>query len=135
MRVRASLRGDIAGGLAGGIITIPASIGYGILALGALGDVYVTPAVLAGLYSAVVVSVVVLVLGQWMPINFAPRSIITVLFAAMVKDTIVPAVRQDPANVDRTLALVVLIVVMGGLFQALFGVLRLATRFVTSPRP
>jgi sulfate permease, SulP family len=134
-RIRASLRGDIAGGLAGGIITIPASIGYGILALGALGDAYVTPAVLAGLYSAVAVSVVVLALGQWMPINFAPRSIITVLFAAMVKETIVPAVRQDPANVDRTLALVVFIVVMAGMFQALFGMLRLgnAIRYIPSP--
>src|SRR5215471_10287937 len=60
------------------------------------------PPVVAGLYSAVAVSVVVLALGQRMPVNFAPRSIITVLFAAMVPDTIVPAVRQDPANVDRT---------------------------------
>src|SRR5262245_65691143 len=81
-----------------------------MLGLGALGDGYVAPAVLAGLYSAVAVSVVVLALGQRMPVNFAPRSIITVLFAAMVADTIVPAVRQEPANVDRTLALIVLAV-------------------------
>ena len=98
-----------------------------MLAFSALGDAYVGPAVLAGLYSAVAVSVVVLALGQWIPVNFAPRSIITVLFAAMVADTIVPAVRQDPANVDRTLALVILIVVSGGVFQALFGVLASAT--------
>jgi sulfate permease, SulP family len=132
---RASLRGDLAGGIAGGVLTVPASIGYGMLAFSALGDTYVGPAVLAGLYSAVVVSVVVLALGQWMPVNFAPRSIITVLFAAMVADTIVPAVRQDPANVDRTLALVILIVVSGGVFQALFGVLRLGDviRYIPSP--
>src|SRR5262250_982097 len=86
-------------------------------------------------FSALVVSVVVLALGQWMPVNFAPRSIITVLFAATVADTIVPAVRQDPANVDRTLALVILIVVSGGVFQALFGVLRLGDviRYIPSP--
>ena len=133
--LRASLRGDIAGGIAGGVITIPASIGYGVLALGALGEAYVAHAVLAGLYSAVVVSAVVLALGQWMPINFAPRSLIAVLFASMVTDTIVPAVKQDPANVDRTLALVVLVVATGGLFQALFGILRLgnAIRYIPSP--
>jgi sulfate permease, SulP family len=132
---RASLRGEIAGGIAGGVLTIPTSIGYGVLALGALGDAYVPHAVLAGLYSAVAVSAVVLALGQWMPINFAPRSLITVLFAAMVTDTIVPAVRQDPANVDRTLALVVLVVAAGGVFQALFGMLRLgnAIRYIPSP--
>jgi len=133
--LKASLRGDVAGGIAGGVLTIPASIGYGMLALGALGDAYVAPAVLAGLYSAVAVSVVVLALGQRMPVNFAPRSIITVLFAAMVADTIVPAVRQDPANVDRTLALIVLVVTCAGVFQALFGMLRLGDviRYIPSP--
>ena len=133
--MRASLRGDIAGGIAGGVVTIPASIGYGVLALGALGDGYVATAVLAGLYSAVTVSAVMLALGQWMPINFAPRSIITVLFAAIVADTVVPAVRQDPGNVERTLALIVLIVIIGGAFQALFGLLRLgnAIRYIPSP--
>src|SRR5215471_592117 len=106
-----------------------------VLSLSALGDAYVAPAVLAGLYSAVAVSVIVLALGQWMPVNFAPRSIITVLFAAMVADTVVPAVGQDPANVDRTLALVILIVVSGGVFQALFGLLRLGDviRYIPSP--
>src|SRR5262245_40372311 len=133
--LKASLRGDVAGGIAGGVLTIPASIGYGMLALGALGDAYVAPAVLAGLYSAVAVSVVVLALGQRMPVNFAPRSIITVLFAAMVADTIVPAVRQDPANVDRTLALIVLVVTCAGVFRALFGILRLGAvpRYIPSP--
>jgi len=133
--LKASLRGDVAGGIAGGVLTIPASIGYGMLGLGALGDGYVAPAVLAGLYSAVAVSVVVLALGQRMPVNFAPRSIITVLFAAMVADTIVPAVRQDPANVDRTLALIVLVVTCAGVFQALFGILRLGDviRYIPSP--
>ena len=134
-RLRSSWRGEVAGGLAGGILTIPTSIGYGVLALGALGDAYVAPAVLAGLYSAVVVSIAILALGQWMPVNFAPRSLITVLFAAMVADTVVPAVRDDPANVDRTLALVVLIVIAGGVFQALFGLLRLGEviRYIPSP--
>jgi MFS superfamily sulfate permease-like transporter len=132
---RASIRGELAGGIAAGVLTIPASIGYGVLALGALGETYIGPAVLAGLYSAVIVSGVVLALGQWMPINFAPRSMIVVLFAAMVADTIVPAVRQDPANVDRTLALVVLLVAAGGVFQALFGLLRLGNviRYIPSP--
>ena len=133
--MRVSLRGEIAGGIAAGVLTIPTSIGYGVLALGALGDAYVAPAVLAGLYSAVIVSVAVVALGEWIPVNFAPRSIIAVLFAAMVADTIVPAVRSDPSNVDRTLALVVLVVATAGVFQALLGVLRLGNtiRYIPSP--
>ena len=132
---RASLRNDLAGGIAGGILTIPTSIGYGVLAFSALGDAYVPVAVLAGLYSAVVVSAVVLALGARMPVNFAPRSIISVLFATMVADTIVPAVRADAANLDRTLALVLVVVVTAGMFQALLGMFRLgnAIRYIPSP--
>ena len=130
-----SLRADLAGGIAGGVVTIPSSIGYGIFALAALGDAFIAPAILAGLYSAVVVSLVVILLGQWTAIAFAPRSIITVLFAAIVVDTIGPAARSDPGNLDRTLALVLLIVLVAGVFQALFGLLRVGDviRYIPSP--
>lgn len=130
-----SFRGDITGGIAGGIVTIPSSIGYGVLALGSLGDAFVAPAILAGLYSAVVVSLIVILLGERTATAFAPRSIITVLFAAIVLDTVAPATRQDPANIERTLALVVMIVLAAGLFQALFGLLRVGhgIRYIPSP--
>lgn len=132
---RSSLRGEIAGGIAGGVVAIPTSIGYGMLAFSALGDSFIPAAILAGLYSVVIVSLVVLLLGHWAPTAFAPRSIIAVLFAAIVSDTVVPATRQDPGDINRTLALVALIVLTAGLFQALFGVLRLgnAIRYIPSP--
>jgi SulP family sulfate permease len=132
---RAPLRDDLAAGVAGGIVTIPSSIGYGILALGSLGDAFLAPAILAGLYSAVVISLVVIILGQWTMTAFAPRSIITVLFATTVADTIVPAAAVDPGNVNRTLGLVALIVATAGLVQALFGLLRAgnAIRYIPSP--
>lgn len=135
MTSRSSLRADLAGGIAGGIVTIPSSIGYGLLAFSSLGDPFIAPAILAGLYSAVVVSLVVILLGQWTTMAFAPRSIITVLFASIVVDTIVPAARQDPGNVARTLALVALIVVVAGVFQVLFGLLRVGhvIRYIPSP--
>lgn len=37
-------------GIAGGDVTIPSSIGYGIAALAALGDAVIAPGILAGLY-------------------------------------------------------------------------------------
>ena len=130
-----SWKTDVAGGIAGGVVTIPSSIGYGVLALASLGDAFVAPAVLAGLYSAVVVTFVVILSGQWTSAAFAPRSIITVLLAAIVVDTIVPAAGVEPDNVQRTLALVLLVVVTAGAFQALFGVLRLGNviRYIPSP--
>jgi sulfate permease, SulP family len=130
-----SWKTEVAGGIAGGVVTIPSSIGYGVLALASLGDAFVAPAVLAGLYSAVVVTFVVILSGQWTSAAFAPRSIITVLLAAIVMDTIVPAARVESDNVQRTLALVLLVVVTAGAFQALFGVLRLGNviRYIPSP--
>src|SRR5262249_17065588 len=135
MTTGSSFRADIAGGITGGIVTIPSSIGYGILALGSLGNAFIAPAILGGLYSAVVVSLVVMLLGQWTTTALAPRSIIPVLFAAIVIDTVAPAVRQDSGNVDRALALVMLIVLVAGVFQALFGLLRVgnAIRYIPSP--
>jgi MFS superfamily sulfate permease-like transporter len=135
MSSRSSLRDELAGGVAGGVVAIPTSIGYGMLALSALGDPFLPAAILAGLYSVVVVSVVVMLLGNRAPTAFAPRSIIAVLFGATVADTVVPATRPDPGNLDRTLALVVLILVTAALFQALFGVLRLGNviRYIPAP--
>jgi MFS superfamily sulfate permease-like transporter len=135
MTSRSSLRGEIAGGIAAGVVAIPISIGYGMLAFGALGEPFIPAAILAGLYSAVIVSLVVLLLGHSAPTAFAPRSIIAVLFAAAIADTVVPAARRDPANVDRTLAVVVVIVLTAGLFQTVVGVLGLgnAIRYIPSP--
>ena len=45
-------KGDIAGGISGGLLTIPVSMGYGIRALQPLGDRYVSYGVVAGLLSA-----------------------------------------------------------------------------------
>ena len=47
----ASIRGEVVGGTTAALLGIPTSIGYGVLALHALGDQYVSHAILAGLYA------------------------------------------------------------------------------------
>src|SRR4051812_15884202 len=47
------LRGDFTGSFAAAVLTIPVSMGYGLLALSALGDSVVPNAILAGLYAPV----------------------------------------------------------------------------------
>jgi SulP family sulfate permease len=135
MTSRSTLRGEIAGGIAGGVVAIPTSIGYGLLALGDLGAAFTPAAILAGLYSVVVLSLVVLLLGHRTPTAFAPRSIIAVLFAAIIADTVIPVARHGAASGDQTLALIVVLVVTAGLVQALFGLLRLGgvIRYIPAP--
>ncbi len=57
------LRGDLLGGFTAAVLTIPVSMGYGLLALSALGENYVATAILAGLYAPVVGCVVAVLLG------------------------------------------------------------------------
>ena len=48
-----NLRGDILGGITAAVLTIPVSMGYGLLALAPLGESFISTAILAGLYAPV----------------------------------------------------------------------------------
>src|SRR5688572_17298274 len=69
------LRGDLTGGFAGALLTIPVSMGYGLLALSALGEAYVPAAILAGLYAPVIGCTVAVLLGANTTMIYSPRSI------------------------------------------------------------
>ena len=77
----ASLRGDLAGGFAAAVLTIPVSMGYGVLAVSALGDSYISIGVLAGLYAAICGCVVAVLVGAKTTMIYSPRSIIRFLSA------------------------------------------------------
>lgn len=130
-------RGDIAGGISAGVLTLPVSMGYGILALQPLGEGYVSYGVVAGLVSAIVV----LFAGALLPgspgLLYTPRSVVTLIMAAVVLEGVArgPGAQAAQGDVQRTLTLVFFLVVAAGLFQALFGALRLGglIRYIPSP--
>jgi MFS superfamily sulfate permease-like transporter len=132
-----TLKGDIAGGVSAGVLTIPVSMGYGILALQPLGDGYVSYGVVAGLLSAIVVLLVGALLGGSVGLMYTPRSVVTLIMAAVVLEGVVrgPAGVAARGDAERTLTLVFFIVVAAGMFQAAFGALRLGSliRYIPSP--
>jgi MFS superfamily sulfate permease-like transporter len=132
-----SLRGDIVGGATAALLTIPASMGYGVLALQSLGEPYVAQAVLAGLYSAIFIPLAVLAFGGRMATMYAPRSVVALLVGSIVLQTIAssPAARGGALAGDTMFALVLSLIVVAGLFQALFGALRLGAviKYIPSP--
>lgn len=134
---RAGLRGDLAGGVSAGVLTIPVSMGYGLLALQPLGDGYVSYGIVAGLVSAIVVLFAGALLGGSAGLMYTPRSVVTLVMAAVVLEGVArgPAAVAARGDVPRTLTLVFFIVVAAGLFQALFGALRLGglIRYIPSP--
>src|SRR6266436_1318717 len=104
-------------------------MGYGVLALAPLGDQYITVGILAGLYSAIFIPLTILLLGDRHPLMYAPRSVVTFLLASVIAGNL--AQTQGP----RTLVLVFLITFLAGIFQALFGILRLGNliRYIPAP--
>ncbi|HSE04106.1 MAG TPA: SulP family inorganic anion transporter, partial [Methylomirabilota bacterium] len=124
-----SLKGDLAGGTTSAILTVPVSMGYGVLALLPLGDQYISVGVLAGLYSAIFLPLTILLLGDRNALMYAPRSVVTFLLASVVAGQLVGTSGQ------WTLVLTFLVILLAGLFQALFGLLRLGNliRYIPSP--
>src|SRR5688500_15301182 len=83
------LRGDVTGGVAAAVLTIPISMGYGLLALSPLGEEYVPAAILAGLYAPVIGCIVAVLLRANTTMIHSPRSIITFLIGAIVLQNLV----------------------------------------------
>jgi anti-anti-sigma factor len=130
-------RGDLAGGLIAALLTIPVSIGYGLLALSPLGESAVPHAILAGLYAPVFGCLVAVLLGANTTMIYSPRSVTTFLIGSFVVHDLAlssaPYVRSAEPAVLLTLAF--LLILLTGGFQALFGALKLGTLLKYIPTP
>jgi len=133
----ASIRGEVVGGTTAALLGIPTSIGYGVLALHALGDQYVSHAILAGLYGATLVPLAALALGSRGATIYAPRSILALLLGTVVLQTIAPAAASAGSawSVEQTLTLLFLVILLAGVFQALIGALGVGTLIKYIPAP
>ncbi len=131
------LKGDVVGGVAAAIMTIPISMGYGLLALAPFGDTMVPTAILAGLYAPVIGCLVALILGANTTMIYSPRSIVTFLIGALVLENITRSnlAFLHAATPATLLAVAFLLIFVAGLFQTLFGLFRLGAlvRYIPAP--
>ena len=88
------------GGISAAILTVPVSIGYGILALAPLGPEYIAHGVLAGLYAVVCGGLIALLLGANTSMIYAPRSIITFLMGSLVLQSLVLSTHETLGGLD-----------------------------------
>ena len=130
------LRDDLFGGLVSVSLAIPLAMGYGMFAFTALGDSYFAHGALAGLYAAIAAGVVCVVLGDRTTTVYAPRVTTTFMLGALLYDLV-----HSDAEVLRggNVHLIVLaffsIIFLGGVFQALFGLVRLGSLIRFAPHP
>lgn len=109
-----NLRGDIFGGVTAAIIALPMALAFGV-ASGA------GPA--AGLYGAVLVGLFAALFGATPTLISEPTGPMTVIMTAVIANLIA-------VSPDQGLSMAFTVVMMSGLFQILFGALKLG-RYVT----
>lgn len=131
------LKGDIVGGLAAAVMTIPVSMGYGLLALSPFGDSMIPLAILAGLYAPVFGCLVAVLLGANTTMIYSPRSIVTFLIGALVLDSIARSnlAFLQAATPATMVSVAFLLIFMAGFFQTMFGVFRFGglVRYIPAP--
>lgn len=125
----ANLRNDISGGVISAALAIPLAIGYGMFAFVPLGDAYFAYGVLAGLYAAFIGAIVSVALGDKTTTLYAPRVVTTFFLSAIIVHSLITsdAAIIRSGNVELIIAIVFSIVLLGGLFQMLFGLMRIGT--------
>tara|TARA_Y100001970_G_C14256807_1_gene876134 strand:- start:3167 stop:4876 length:1710 start_codon:yes stop_codon:yes gene_type:complete len=119
-----NLRGDILGGLTAAVVALPLALAFGEAALGDGGAIY-------GLYGAVVVGFLAALFGGTPSQVTGPTGPMSVTVATVVASLTAVEVGVNPnLGAGEILPLVMASVVLGGLFQILFGILKLG-KYIT----
>ena len=127
---------EITAGLVSSAVAIPLAMAFGMFAFVTLGDEYFAYGAMAGLISAVVAALVCLLLGDRSTRVYAPR-ITTTFFLGLLLYSLLhrDATASSTADIPDTLLVFFAIILLGGLFQALFGLMRLGTLIKFTPHP
>ncbi len=115
-------RGDLLGGLTAAVVALPLALAFGNAALGPGGAIY-------GLYGAIVSGFLAALLGGTPAQVSGPTGPMSVTVAGVVSSLVAVGVAGTLSG-GILLPLVMTAVVLGGLFQILFGLLKLG-RYIT----
>jgi len=129
-------RGDIVGGLVSAAVALPLAMGYGMFAFVPLGDGYFAYGALAGLYAAVVAGFACVALGDRTTTVYAPRVTTTFFLGALLYYLVRSSGgAAEDAGLDLILLAFFATILLGGAFQALFGLLRIGYLLRFTPQP
>jgi MFS superfamily sulfate permease-like transporter len=133
---RSDLRGEVIGGLVSAGVAIPLAMGYGMFAFVVLGDEYFPEGAIAGLITAVVVGIVCATLGDKSANVYAPR-VTTTFFIGILLYGLAHsnAALLKSGGLVVTLSALFALILLAGVFQALFGLTRLGTVLKFIPQP
>src|SRR5258706_10134320 len=132
----ATARIDVIAGLVSSTLAIPLAMAFGMFAFVTLGDEYFAYGAMAGLISAAIAGLVSVLLGDRSTRVYAPR-ITTTFFLGLLLYSLShrPATADAEPDAAATLLIFFAIILLGGLFQALFGIMRLGSLIKFAPHP
>jgi sulfate permease, SulP family len=132
----ATARIEVIAGLVSSTLAIPLAMAFGMFAFVTLGDEYFAYGAMAGLISAAIAGLVCVLLGDRSTRVYAPR-ITTTFFLGLLLYSLShsPATADAEPNLAATLLVFFAIILLGGLFQALFGIMRLGSLIKFAPHP
>jgi MFS superfamily sulfate permease-like transporter len=132
----ANIKGDLSGAVSAAIISIPLSIGYGIIVYGPLGAEFLPVAALLGIYGCLLGGICAALLGGTEIQITVPKAPLSLLLAAFVAPLALSLQIPDVASRDILIVgLASLCVLIAGIVQFLFGALRLGNLIKYVPYP
>ena len=136
MKLPSNLKGDLSGAISAAIISIPLSIGYGIIVYGPLGTDILPQAALLGIYACIIGGVIASFLGGTEIQITAPKAPLTLILASFVAPLASGLQIPDAASKHLLIiALASMCVFTGGLIQLVFGALHLGNLIKFVPYP
>ncbi|MEJ2727618.1 MAG: SLC26A/SulP transporter family protein [Deltaproteobacteria bacterium] len=131
-----NMKGDLSGAASAAIISIPLSIGYGIIVYGPLGAEFLPFAALLGIYGCILGGICASLLGGTDIQITAPKAPLSLLLAAFVAPLALNLHLSDDASRNTLIVgLASLCILTGGVVQLLFGTLRLGNLIKYVPYP
>jgi sulfate permease, SulP family len=126
---------NIAAGATATIVSLPLSIGLGVIAFAPLGPNYTSMGMMAGLHAAAFLSLIALFAGARGVAIYAPRGLVTFSIAAVVGTTIANASWLPKSDPYMVVSAVFLMLALVGVFQLVFAITRLPRLVKYLPAP
>jgi SulP family sulfate permease len=126
---------NITAGATATIVSLPLSIGLGVIAFAPLGPNYASVGMMAGLHAAAFLGLIALFAGARGIAIYAPRGLVTFSVAAVVGSTIATAPWLPKNDPYMVVSAVFLMLAMVGVFQLLFALARLPRLVKYLPAP
>lgn len=129
---------DFAGGVASAVISLPACMAYGIIAVAPLGTNFVSAGISAGFYCAIFGGLIAALLGGTPGMITGPKAPLALIFSSVVGFFVATNPLQIVGEAELPVSAMLcgfMVMFLGGLFQVAFGLLRLGSliKFISYP--